>query len=112
MLTTGRELFHYHTGTMSRRVRALSTVSPKAYVEIHPADAERLSISDGEMLKVSSRRGSIVLKARVIKSPDVGVVFIPFHFKEAAANVLTNPVYDPICKVPEFKVCAVKIEKL
>lgn len=112
MLTTGRQLFHYHTGTMSRRVRALSTVSPKAYIEIHPLDAERLSIREGEMLKVSSRRGSIVLKARVIKSPDVGVVFIPFHFKEAAANELTNPVYDPICKIPEFKVCAVKIEKL
>ncbi|MBF0565451.1 MAG: formate dehydrogenase subunit alpha, partial [Nitrospirae bacterium] len=110
MLTTGRLLFQYHTGTMTRRVKAIRQVSPEAYVEINPFDATNMCINDGEEVKVTSRRGEITVKARVSDLPDKGVVFIPFHFKEAAANVLTNPVYDPICKIPELKVCAVKLE--
>jgi len=113
ILTTGRQLFQYHTGTMTRRVKAINTVSPGPYVEINPGDAETLNIISGDLVKVSSRRGSITLKANVSKRPDRGVVFIPFHFKEASANVLTNPkALDPFCKIPELKVCAVNIEKV
>jgi len=111
ILTTGRELFHYHTGTMTRRIGPLNAVSPEAYVEMNPADAERMGISDGEKVKVRSRRGEITLKATVGDRPAPGVVFIPFHFREAAANVLTNTAADPVCKIPELKVCAVRIEK-
>ncbi len=110
-LTTGRELFHYHTGTMTRRVKPLDEISPEAYVEIRPEDASELSVEDGSLVNVSSRRGTIKLKARISDRPGRGVVFIPFHFKEAAANVLTNTATDPVCKIPEFKVCAVKVEK-
>jgi formate dehydrogenase alpha subunit len=112
ILTTGRQLFQYHTGSMTRKVKELNAVAPEAYVEISPADAERLKINSGDKLKVSSRRGSVVIKALVSEKPARGMVFIPFHYKEAAANVLTNAELDPVCKIPELKVCAVKIEPL
>jgi len=112
ILTTGRQLFQYHTGSMTRRVKPINAVSPEAYVEINPEDAKRLAIVDGKQVKVSSRRGSIMVKARVSKWPNAGVVFIPFHFKEAAANVLTSSTsLDPLSKIPSFKVSAVRIEK-
>jgi formate dehydrogenase alpha subunit len=111
ILTTGRQLFHYHTGTMTRRIEPLNIVSPDAYVEIHPQDAARLAIEEGSKVRVISRRGEIRLRAVVRDVPGEGTVFIPFHFKEAAANVLTNTAYDPVCKIPELKVCAVRIEK-
>jgi len=112
ILTTGRQLFQYHTGGMTRRVKAINTVSPESYVEINPDDARTLSIEGGSQVKVSSRRGSITVKALVSKRPAKGVVFIPFHFKEAAANVLTSSSsLDPIAKIPSFKVSAVRIEK-
>ncbi len=111
MLTTGRELFHYHTGTMTRRSAGLNAVAPEAYVEINPADAEGLDIRDGDRLHVSSRRGTIDLKARVSGIVPAKVVFIPFHYKEAAANLLTNDAMDPVCKIMEAKVCAVRLEK-
>ncbi len=112
VLTTGRQLFHYHTGSMTRRVKGLDSVSSGPYVEINPTDAEDLNITKGDMVKVSSRRGDIELNANVTDRPDSGVVFIPFHFREAAANVLTNPTaLDPVCKIPELKVCAVRVEK-
>ncbi len=112
ILTTGRQLFQYHTGTMTRRVKAINKVSPGPYVEINPDDAKELDIKPGDKLKLTSRRGSISLSANVTKKPDKGVVFVPFHFREAAANTLTNTVYDPICKIPELKVCAVRVEKV
>ncbi|HDH01922.1 MAG TPA: formate dehydrogenase subunit alpha, partial [Nitrospirae bacterium] len=113
ILTTGRELFHYHTGSMTRRVDALNKVSPEPFVEINPEDARDMAVEDGAMLRVTSRRGAIELKARLSKRPDRGVVFIPFHFKEAAANVLTNSkALDPFCKIPELKVSTVRIEKV
>lgn len=112
ILTTGRQLFHYHTGTMTRKVEPLNIISPEAYVEINPDDAEKLSIKNASKVRVRSRRGEITLKAFVTDTPMKGVVFIPFHFKEAAANALTNTVYDPVCKIPELKVCAVSIEKM
>ncbi len=110
LLSTGREAFQYHTGTMTRKIKAINEVSPGAYVEIHPGDAKHLGIHDGKIVKVSSRRGSITIKARVSDRPAKGVVFIPFHFKEAAANVLTATILDPIAKIPSLKVCAVKLE--
>ncbi len=112
VLTTGRNLFHYHTGTMTRKVDALNEVSPGPYVEINAEDAREMEIEDDTVIRVVSRRGSIELKARVSNRPDRGVVFIPFHFKEAAANVLTSSQpLDPLCKIPELKVSAVRIEK-
>jgi formate dehydrogenase alpha subunit len=111
ILTTGRQLFQYHTGTMTRKVPELNQVAPNAYIEINPEDAEKLGISNNELLKVSSRRGFIYINALLSNKPSRGVVFIPFHYKEAAANILTNTELDPICKIPELKVCAVRIEK-
>jgi formate dehydrogenase major subunit/formate dehydrogenase alpha subunit len=109
ILSTGRQLFQYHTGTMTRKTTAIEVVSPP-YVEINPEDAKMLSLANGQKVKVSSRRGSIEITVRVSERPLKGMVFIPFHFKEAAANVLTNTALDPVCKIPELKVCAVKIE--
>jgi formate dehydrogenase alpha subunit len=112
LLTTGRTLFQYHTGTMTRRVKPINAVSPQAFIEINPEDAEKLAVREGTPVKVSSRRGSITLKAAVSKRPARGVVFIPFHFQEAAANALTSSkALDPIAKIPAFKVSAVRIEK-
>jgi predicted molibdopterin-dependent oxidoreductase YjgC len=112
LLTTGRTLFQYHTGTMTRKVKPINAVSPEAFIEINPEDAKELSVEGGAKVKVSSRRGSITVKALVTKRPAKGVVFIPFHFKEAAANALTSGTsLDPVAKIPSFKVSAVRIEK-
>jgi formate dehydrogenase alpha subunit len=111
ILSTGRQLFQYHTGSMTRRVKELDMVAPDAYVEINPSDAARLAVDTGDTLRVSSRRGSITIKALISDRPSEGLVFIPFHYREAAANMLTSTELDPICKIPELKVCAVKIEK-
>ncbi|HZE20826.1 MAG TPA: molybdopterin dinucleotide binding domain-containing protein, partial [Desulfobaccales bacterium] len=111
-LTTGRAFVHYHSGSMTRVSPSLHQELPEGYVEINPADAHSLNLKDGERVKVSSRRGEIQIKAKVSGKVKPGVVFIPFHFAEAAANVLTNPAYDPTAKIPEYKVCAVKVEKL
>ncbi len=112
ILTTGRLLFQYHTGSMTRRVKEIDRVSHEAFIEINAADAKDLSLESGMKVKVSSRRGSITVKALVSKRPAQGVVFIPFHFKEAAANVLTSSTsLDPVAKIPSFKVSAVRIEK-
>lgn len=112
ILSTGRHLFQYHTGSMTRKVIELEKVAPVAYVEIHPKSAQKLKINNGDMIKVSSRRGNITVKALISDKPSEGMVFIPFHYKEAAANILTNPELDPVCKIPEFKVCAVRIDKM
>ena len=111
VLSTGRLLYHFHTGSMTRRAYTLDHTVPEGYVEIHPETASEVGVKDGEYVNVSSRRGTIKTKALVTERVAVGSVFIPFHFAEAAANVLTNPVLDPIAKIPEFKVCTVKIEK-
>jgi formate dehydrogenase alpha subunit len=110
VLSTGRQLFQYHTGTMTRKTSAIDTVAPGPYVEINDEDARLLAVKDGMKIKVSSRRGSIEVIARVSDRTFKGMVFIPFHYKEAAANVLTNPALDPFCSIPELKVCAVKVE--
>jgi predicted molibdopterin-dependent oxidoreductase YjgC len=111
-LTTGRSLFHWHTGTVSRKVKGLNAFMGEGLVEINPEDARTLSISDGETVRVSSRRGEITVKARVTEVSTPGVVFMTFHFAESPANVLTNPAADPVSKIPEYKVCAVRIDKL
>lgn len=110
LLSTGRQLFQYHTGSMTRKIDAINKVSPGPYIEIHPDDAKQLGLSAGSIVKVSSRRGSINIRALISDRPLKGMTFIPFHFKEAAANMLTNTALDPVCKIPELKVCAVKIE--
>ncbi|TET91921.1 MAG: formate dehydrogenase subunit alpha [Methanomassiliicoccales archaeon] len=112
ILSTGRMMFHYHTGTMTRRTPVLVTEVSTGFVEIHPDDAEKLSIADGEMVKVSSRRGEIEIPAQVTDKIRPGMIFIPFHFAECAANILTNPALDPKAKIPELKVCSAKVEKI
>jgi formate dehydrogenase major subunit len=104
--------FHFHTGTMTRISPSLHKESETAYMEINPGDAEGLGIDNGEMVRVISRRGAIDIKATLTDGIDRGVVFIPFHFVESAANRLTNTALDPIAKIPEFKICAVRVEKL
>jgi predicted molibdopterin-dependent oxidoreductase YjgC len=110
VLTTGRMLEHYHTGTMSRRSAGLHGLVPGPFVEMSRVDAQELGVEDGDGVTVTSRRGSIALPASVGDRVDEGVVFIPFHFHEAAANVLTNPATDPLAGIPEFKACAVRVE--
>ena len=110
ILSTGRVLYHYHTGTMTRLAKGLSERYPESLVEIHPEDASRLGIDDGRAVRLTSRRGAVEAKARVTDRSPVGTVFMNFHFREAAVNLLTNPALDPIGKIPEFKVCAVRVE--
>ncbi|MDI6780672.1 MAG: formate dehydrogenase subunit alpha [bacterium] len=110
ILTTGRILEHYHTGSMTRRCVGLDWICSQGFVEMNPADAENLRIKDGDMVRVSTARGKIELCARVIGTISKGVLFIPFHFAEASANVLTNPALDPKAKIPEFKVCAARVD--
>lgn len=112
VLTTGRVLYHFHGGTMSRRSKGLDEIYPEGFVEINPVDARALGIEDGNLIKVSSRRGHVTAKAEVVDRPDQGVIFMTFHFKEAAANLLTIAALDPVAKIPEFKACAVKVERL
>jgi len=111
IFTTGRVLYHFHTGSMSRRSEGLDTICPEALVEINTEDASRLGIADGEVVKVASRRGEVQAKALVSGKTEPGVVFMPWHFAEAAANKLTIAALDPTGKIPEFKVCAVRVEK-
>jgi len=110
-LTTKRSLFHFHTGTMTRKVKWLNNILPEELVEINPADASSLNIADGDMVKVTSRRGQVTAKARVTEATPAGVVSMDFHFAESPVNLLTNPALDPVAKIPEFKVCAVRVEK-
>jgi len=111
LLTTGRILYHFHTGTMSRRVDGLHAIRPDGFVEIHPDDAAALKLSDGELARLTSRRGTVTAKTVVTERSRPGTVFMTFHYREAAANILTNDALDPVAKIPEFKVCAVKVEK-
>ena len=111
-LTTGRVFAHYHTGTMTRNSPTLNAEISEGYLELHPADAEQLKIRPGEAVAVTSRRGRITAKTMVTERVDQGAVFMPFHFVESCANVLTNPAHDPIAKIPEFKVCAVRVEPI
>ena len=111
VLTTERSLYHYHTGTMTRRVEGLNILRRRELVEMHPEDADTLGITDGEMVRVISRRGQLTAMVKVTEKSPPGVVSMTFHFAESPTNILTNPALDPIAKIPELKVCAVRIEK-
>ncbi len=111
VLTTGRLLEHWHTGTMTRRSKALHTIEGEPHVDIHPEDMKKLGVVADDWVDVTSRRGSITLKVRASLAPGRGAVFIPFCWREAAANVLTIDELDPAGKIPEFKFCAVRVEK-
>jgi len=109
ILTTGRILYHWHGGTLSRHSPGLAEIRPEAEVELNPQDAEKLHCSDGDLVELASRRGEILVKVKVTDKSPQGVVFMTFHFKEAPANRLTVDALDPVAKIPEFKVCSVKI---
>jgi formate dehydrogenase major subunit len=111
VLNTGRVLQHWHTGTMTRRAKALDEIAPEALLEMTPEDMQALGVADGEFVRVVSRRGEVTVKAVSSHKPSRGSVFLPFHFKEAAANLLTIDALDPYGKIPEFKFCAVRVEK-
>jgi formate dehydrogenase alpha subunit len=113
ILSTGRVLYHYHTGTMTRRSGPLSWREPDGYVEIHPEDAEGLALEDGHPVLIRSRRGKVKTEARISEDVPPGTVFLAFHWREAPANILTQDhALDPVAKIPEYKVCAVAIERL
>ncbi len=111
VLTTERSLYHYHTGTMTRKVKGLNHLRSEETVEISPEDAKSRGISDGDLLKVTSRRGSVTARAHISKGCPAGVVAMSFHFAESPVNTLTSPALDPVSKIPELKVCAVRVEK-
>jgi formate dehydrogenase alpha subunit len=112
IFSTGRILYHWHGGTMSRQSKGLAEIAPEAMVEISPVDAAKLKLADGDIAELASRRGKIQAKVKVTdKSPD-GVAFMTFHFTEAPANLLTVDALDPVAKIPELKVCAIKMEKV
>jgi formate dehydrogenase major subunit len=110
VLSTGRVLEHWHTGAMTRRSAVLDTIEPEAVACLSPGEISRLGIAPGDFVTVSTRRGAIALKVRQDRDVPDGMVFIPFCFAEAAANLLTNPQLDPFGKIPEFKFCAARVE--
>ena len=111
ILTTGRVLQQFHTGTMSRKTEGLNNLAgPMVMISVD--DAERMGISNSEVVEISTRRGEITAPAFVTKRISTGVIYIPFHYKESPANRLTNPAIDPIAKIPEYKVCAAKVSKI
>src|SRR5829696_116788 len=112
VLTTGRQLEHWHTGSMTRRASMLDDLEPEAVAYVSARDVERLGLRSGEPVRVSTRRGTITLKTRIDAAIPPGLIFIPFAYAEAAANVLTNPQLDPFGKIPEFKYCAARVEPI
>jgi formate dehydrogenase major subunit len=110
-LSTGRDYYQYHGGSMTRKVRLLNKLCPESLVELNPSDAGRLGLQDGDWVKIESRRGSLITKVIVTEKVSKGVVFANFHFAEAPINLLTNAVLDPESKIPELKVCAVNVRK-
>ena len=112
ILTTGRTYWHFHTGTMTRRVHDLNYIRDRNFAEINPEDASSLKIKDGDMVEVSSRRGKVNVEAKLTERSPKGLIFMTFHFAEASANILTNSAFDPSGKTPEYKVCAVKVGKV
>lgn len=112
MLTTDRSLFHYHTGSMTRRVDGLEQLDSEELLKINPQDARELGLEDQEMVKISSRRGETTVKTKLTGICPPGLVSMTFHFAESPTNVLTNAALDPVAKIPETKVCAVRVEKI
>ena len=112
LLTTDRSLFHYHTGSMTRRVDGLEQLDSEEFLKINPKDAATLGLEDNEVVQIASRRGQTQAKTQVTKICPPGLVSMTFHFAESPTNVLTSPALDPVAKIPETKVCAVKLEKV
>ncbi|MBY6144704.1 formate dehydrogenase subunit alpha [Mameliella alba] len=112
IMTTGRQLEHWHTGSMTRRASVLDAVEPEANCSLHPKTLRRLGVTPGEMIRLTTRRGSIEIMARADRAVSEDMVFVPFAYVEAAANVLTNPAIDPYGKIPEFKFSAVRVEAI
>jgi assimilatory nitrate reductase catalytic subunit len=111
-LTTGRLMAHYQSGTQTRRIKTLNDSAPAAFVQMHPSMARTYGVSHGDMVSLTSRRGTACLKAQLTPSIRMDTLFVPFHFSGAGcANLLTNPALDPISRMPEFKVCAVRLAK-
>jgi formate dehydrogenase major subunit len=108
-LTTGRVLYHWHTGTITRRVEGLMRHVGESFVELNPATAETLGVAEGEYVRVESRRGEITVKAKVTDRPGEGVVFVPMHFAAGAVNTLTKEAFDPTSGIPEYKVASVRV---
>ncbi len=112
VLSTGRILEHWHGGTMSRRSAGLDSLVPEGEIELHPADGAQMGIGDGDSIQVESRRGAITGRARLADSLPRGMIFMTFHFAESPANALTIDAVDPVAKIPEYKVCAVRVRRL
>lgn len=112
ILSTGRILYQYHTGTMTRKSKGLEEMAPECLIEVSLNDAGSLKVADGERVRVVSRRGDLEAKVKLTDRSPEGTIFIPFHYAEAAANRLTQTALDPVAKIPELKLCAVRIEKL
>ena len=112
ILTMERSLYQFHTGTMTRKVKGLNVLNGEELVQINPADAGKLGIDDGEWVRVISRRGEVTARSKLTEASPVGVVTMSFHFTETRTNLLTNPARDPVSKIPELKVCAVRVEKV
>jgi predicted molibdopterin-dependent oxidoreductase YjgC len=112
ILTMERSLYQFHTGTMTRKVKGLNVLKGEELVQINPEDAGKLGIDDGERVRVISRRGQVTARSRITGASPVGVVTMSFHFTETRTNLLTNPALDPVSKIPELKVCAVRVEKV
>ena len=110
IMTTGRQLEHWHTGSMTRRSKVLDAVEPEANCSLHPATLRRLGVEPGGQVRLTTRRGEITLLARADRAVAEDMVFVPFAYVEAAANMLTNPALDPYGKIPEFKFSAVRVE--
>jgi formate dehydrogenase alpha subunit len=111
VLSTGRQLYQFHTGTMTRKSRVINQISPTGYVEINSSDADKLQITDGDSVEVATSRGKVTTIAKVTDNINIGWLFMPFHFSEGPANKLTIDALDPIAKIPEYKVCAAKISR-
>ena len=109
IMTTGRQLEHWHTGSMTRRASVLDGLEPEANASLHPRTLRKLGITPGDMIEIATRRGAITIMARADRAVSEDMVFVPFAYVEAAANVLTNPVLDPYGKIPEFKFSACRV---
>jgi len=112
ILSTGRRLWHYHSGTQTRNSVGLENLFPEELLEMNPADAAPLGIKSGDMVKASSRRGEVTLRAWVNERSSPGLCWMAFHFAEACANVLTIDAFDPVTETAEYKVCAIKVERV
>jgi len=112
VLSTGRRLWHYHSGTQTRNSVGLENIFPEELIELNPIDASKLGIKTGDMVRASTRRGQVELRAWVTDRAGRGMCWMAFHFAEACANVLTNDAFDPVTETAEYKACAVKVEKI